>query len=326
MKRALITGITGQDGHYLARILLSKGYEVYGLARRPAPAGEAAGPVRILYGDLRDRASLDKIIREVRPDEVYNLAGQSHVGRSFEAPEETAEVNALGALRLLESIREAGLAARFYQACSSHLFGKSGNAPMNEATPFHPRSPYAVSKAFAYWSAVNYREAYGAYAVNAIMFNHESPRRSESFVTRKITRAAARIKLGLEERLVLGNLDAKRDWGYAGDYMEAAYLMMQQAAPADYVIATGEAHSVREFLEEAFGRLGLRWQDHVDCDSEFLRPAEADAEVGDATRAREALGWKPTVGFKELVNLMVDHDLELARNQASSLESGLKIR
>jgi GDPmannose 4,6-dehydratase len=325
MKRALITGVTGQDGPYLARILLGKGYEVYGLTRREA-SGEVEEEVKILYGDLRDRPSLDRIIREVRPDEVYNLAGQSHVGRSFEAPEETAEVNALGALCLLESIRDAGLASRFYQASSSHLFGRSGNSPMNETTPFHPRSPYAVSKAFAYWSVVNYREAYGMYAVNAIMFNHESPRRSESFVTRKITRSAARIKLGLEERLVLGNLDAKRDWGYAGDYMEAAYLIMQQAEPADFVIATGESHSVREFLEEAFSRLGLRWQEHVDSAAELLRPAEADAEVGDSTRARQLLGWKPKVGFKELVHIMVDHDLELARKELASPQGGSKTR
>jgi GDPmannose 4,6-dehydratase len=325
MKRALITGVTGQDGPYLARILLGKGYEVYGLARREA-AGEAEAGVSLLYGDLRDRGSLDRIVREVRPDEVYNLAGQSHVGRSFEAPEETAEVNAIGALGLLEAIRGAGLAARFYQASSSHLFGRSANLPMNERTPFHPRSPYAVSKAFAYWSVVNYREAYGMYAVNAIMFNHESPRRSESFVTRKITRSAARIKLGLEERLALGNLDAKRDWGYAGDYMEAAYLMMQQAEPADFVIATGESHSVREFLEEAFNRLGLRWQDHVDSAAELLRPAEADAEVGDSTRARQLLGWEPKVGFKELIHIMVDHDLELARKELASPRGGLKTR
>ena len=325
-RRALITGITGQDGSYLAELLLAKGYEVFGLVRRSSSISrnridhltgafaqdEGNQHLHLVYGDMNDDASLNRIIRDVEPTEVYNLAGQSHVRVSFEMPLHTAEVDALGALRLLEAIREARLETKYYQAASSELFGKVETSPQNERTPFHPRSPYAVSKLFAYWTTINYREAYGMYAVNGILFNHESPRRGESFVTRKITLAAARIKLGLQDKLVLGNLDAKRDWGFSGDYMEAAWMMLQQPAPDDYVIATGEAHSVREFLEEAFSYLDLDWQRYVTIDPKYFRPAEVDAVVGDATKARQRLGWTPRVSFKELVRLMVDHDLKLA--------------
>lgn len=326
LRRALITGITGQDGSYLTELLLDKGYEVYGLVRRASgmnrnridhltqgKIGARAPRVHLVYGDMNDASSLNRIMRDVRPCEVYNLASQSHVRVSFEMPEHTADVNAIGTLRLLEAIRESELDVKFYQASSSELFGKTEVSPQNEATPFHPRSPYAISKLFAYWTAINYREAYRMHVTNGILFNHESPRRSETFVTRKITLGAARIKLGLQDRLMLGNLDARRDWGYAKDYMEAAWLMLQQARPDDYVIATGEAHSVREFLDEAFGYLDLDWQRYVDIDPRYFRPAEVDAVVGDASKARQALGWKPRTTFRELVRMMVDADLAAAK-------------
>ncbi len=338
-KRALITGITGQDGSYLAELLLEKGYEVFGLVRRSSslsrsridhltqsaatidvgdPASSQAARVHLLYGDMNDGTSLRRIVREVKPDEVYNLASQSHVRVSFETPEQTVDVNAFGALRLLEAIRETGIQTKLYQASSSEQFGAVESAPHNEATAFHPRSPYAVAKLFAHWITINYREAYGLYAVNGILFNHESPRRSENFVTRKITLAAARIKLGLEDKLTLGNLDARRDWGYARDYMEAVWLMLQQQQPDDYVIATGEAHSVREFLDEAFGYLNLDWRSYVVIDKKYLRPAEADIVVGDATKARRVLGWQPRTTFQELVRMMVDADLRALEQKESS--------
>ena len=334
MKRALITGIAGQDGSYLAEMLLEKGYEVFGLVRRSsnvartridhltqgqaAHAGrDTAARIHLLYGDMNDSASLHRAVRESRPAEVYNLASQSHVRVSFEMPEYTLDINAVGTLRLLDAIRDAGLETRFYQASSSELFGKAETAPQHEQTPFHPRSPYAVSKLCAYWTVVNYREAYGMYAANGILFNHESPRRAENFVTRKITLGAARIKLGLEQKIYLGNLDARRDWGFARDYMEAAWMILQQPRPEDYVVATGELHSVREFLDEAFGYLGLDWREHVETDPRQLRPAEVDAVVGDSSKARRVLGWRPRVEFKELVRMMVDADLELAQGEVS---------
>ncbi len=327
-KRALITGITGQDGSYLAELLLDKDYEVFGLVRRSSsvsrsridhltrpPDTEHGKHLHLLYGDMNDGISLNRIVREVEPDEVYNLAGQSHVRVSFEMPEHTADIDAVGTLRLLEAIREARPGARFYQASSSELFGNTDISPQNEQTPFRPRSPYAVSKLFGYWMTVNYREAYGTYALNGILFNHESPRRGETFVTRKITLGAARIKLGLQQKLTLGNLDARRDWGYARDYMEAAWLMLQQPEPDDYVVATGEAHSVRELLEEAFGYLDLDWQHYVEMDEKYLRPSEVNSVVGDASKARRMLGWKPQTTFQELVRMMVDADLVIAKSE-----------
>ena len=327
MKRALITGITGQDGSYLAELLLEKGYHVVGLVRRSstvtrgridhltdrAEKGGASdrpgGRLELVYGDLNEGISLNRVVRETRPDEVYNLAGQSHVRVSFEVPEHTANIDALGPLRLLEALREESPEARFYQASTSELFGQAGAEPRDESTPFHPRSPYAIAKLFAYWTTVNYREAYGLFTCNGILFNHESERRGETFVTRKITLAAARIKLGLQDTLKLGNLDARRDWGYARDYMEAAWLMLQQPAGDDYVVATGEAHSVRDLLDEAFGHLGLDWRRHVETDPRFLRPAEVDTVVGNPAKARRVLGWQPRTPFRELVRMMVDADL-----------------
>lgn len=331
MKRALITGITGQDGSYLTEILLEKGYEVFGLVRRSstitrrridhlthAAEGAESKPhverIHLLYGDMNDGISLNRIVREVEPDEVYNLAGQSHVRVSFEMPEHTANIDALGSLRLLEALREAKPDARYYQASSSELYGNTEISPQDETTPFHPRSPYAVSKLFAYWMTNNYREAYNMYAVNGILFNHESPRRGESFVTRKITLGAVGIKLGLQDRLVLGNLDARRDWGYARDYMDAAWLMLQQPVPDDYVIATGHSHSVREFLDEAFGYLDLDWQRFVETDARYLRPSEVNAVVGDASKAQRVLGWQPQTTFRALVRMMVDADLALLKS------------
>lgn len=330
MKRALITGITGQDGSYLTELLLAKGYEVFGLVRRSSSisrpridhlshqgsgaVGEEISPLQLVYGDMNDSISLARIIRDVQPDEVYNLAGQSHVRVSFEMPEHTASIDGLGPLRLLEAIRDAKPDAKFYQASTSELFGNSDVSPQNETTPFRPRSPYAVSKLFAYWMTVNYREAYHIYAVNGILFNHESERRGENFVTRKITLGAAKIKLGLQDRLTLGNLDAKRDWGYARDYMEAAWLMLQQEKPDDYVVATGEAHSVREFLDEAFGYLDLDWQRYVETDQRFLRPTEVNSVLGDASKARRILNWQPRTSFQELVRRMVDADLAALKN------------
>jgi GDPmannose 4,6-dehydratase len=321
-KKALITGITGQDGSYLTELLLSKGYDVYGVMRRASTFNteridhiyqdphESGRRMRLLYGDLNDASSLNKILRDVQPDEIYNLGAQSHVRVSYDIPEYTAEVGALGALRLLEAIRETGLReTRFYQASSSELYGKVREIPQSETTPFYPRSPYAVAKLYAYWITVNYRESYGLFACNGILFNHESERRGETFVTRKITRAAAAIKLGLQDKLYLGNLDAKRDWGHARDYCEAMWLMLQQDEPDDYVIATGETHSVREFLDEAFGHLDLDWKRYVEIDPRYFRPAEVDLLIGDSSKARKKLGWEPRITFKELAQKMVDADL-----------------
>jgi GDPmannose 4,6-dehydratase len=321
-KKALITGITGQDGSYLTELLLGKGYEVYGVIRRASTFNteridhiyqdphESGRRLRLLYGDLNDASSLNKILRDVQPDEIYNLGAQSHVRVSFDIPEYTAEVGALGTLRLLEAIRETGLrGTRFYQASSSELFGKVQEVPQRETTPFYPRSPYGVAKLYAYWVTVNYRESYELFACNGVLFNHESERRGETFVTRKITRAAAAIKLGLQNKLYLGNLDAKRDWGHAKDFVEAMWLMLQQDEADDYVIATGETHSVREFLDEAFGRLDLDWKQFVEIDPRYFRPAEVDLLVGDASKARRKLGWEPKITFKELVRTMVDADL-----------------
>lgn len=317
----LITGITGQDGSYLTEFLLQKNYDVYGIIRRSSTFNTAridhiyedphkiGVKLHLLYGDLNDASSINKILRTVRPDEIYNLGAQSQVRTSFEIPEYTAEVGGLGTLRLLEAVRESGITPRFYQASSSELFGKARKIPQRETTPFYPRSPYAVAKLFAYWTTVNYRESYGIFACNGILFNHESPRRGETFVSRKITRAAARIKLGLQDKLFLGNLDAKRDWGYAKEYVEAMWLMLQQDKPDDYVIATGEAHSVREFLDEAFSYLGLGWQAHVEIDPKYFRPAEVDILQGDGSKARRLLKWTPQVNFRNLVRLMVDADL-----------------
>ncbi|HTQ04323.1 MAG TPA: GDP-mannose 4,6-dehydratase [Polyangiaceae bacterium] len=323
MPNALITGITGQDGSYLAEFLLGKGYNVHGLVRRSStfntwridhlPRGDNFS---LHYGDLNDVSSLLETIRKVRPDEVYNLAAQSHVRVSFDMPEYTAECTGLGCLRLLEVLRAEGLTkTRFYQASSSELYGKVHEVPQSEKTPFHPRSPYAAAKAFAFYTTLNYREAYGMHAVNGILFNHESPRRGESFVTRKITRAATRIKLGLQSSLSLGNLDAKRDWGYAKDYVEAMWHMLQTSKPDDYVIATGETHSVREFLDETFAHLGLDWKQFVKHDERHLRPSEVDLLIGDPTRAKKELGWQPRTTFRELVRLMVDADLALAERE-----------
>jgi len=329
-KRALITGITGQDGSFLAEFLLEKGYEVYGIIRRSSsfntqridhvyqdPHKPNTG-LFLLFGDLNDSSSLNTILRQVTPDEIYNLGAQSHVRVSFDIPEYTADVTAIGAIRILEAIRETGIRPKFYQASSSEMFGKAP-APQSEETPFHPRSPYACAKVFAYHTTVNYREAYGLFATNGILFNHESERRGETFVTRKITRAATRIKLGLQEKLYLGNLDAMRDWGYARDYVEAMWLMMQADQADDYVIATGETHSVREFVEQAFGYLDLDWQKYVEIDTWYYRPTEVDVLRGDASKAFRQLGWQPKVSFKELVTLMVDHDMKLALSEKNSI-------
>jgi GDPmannose 4,6-dehydratase len=319
-KRALITGVTGQDGSYLAELLLKKGYEVYGIVRRSSSFNTARiddiyqdphDPdyrLRLIYGDLNDASSLNRILRTVKPDEIYNLGAQSHVRVSFDVPEYTAEVTGIGTVRLLEAIRESGINPRFYQASSSELFGSSP-APQSEVTPFHPRSPYGVAKLYSFWITVNYRESYDMFACNGILFNHESPRRGETFVSRKITRAAARIKLGLQDKLFLGNLEAKRDWGYAGDYVEAMWLMLQQDRADDFVIATGECHTVRDFLNEAFGYLDIDWNKHVEIDPRYFRPAEVDELRGDMTKARQLLKWQPKVTFKELVRMMVDADL-----------------
>ncbi len=329
-KRALITGITGQDGSYLTELLLGKGYDVYGIIRRASTFNTEridhlyqdphiqGTRLHLVYGDLNDASSLNKILRDVQPEEIYNLGAQSHVRVSFDIPEYTAEVGALGTLRILEAIRETGLQkTRFYQASSSELYGKVQEVPQRESTPFYPRSPYAAAKLYAYWITVNYRESYNLFACNGILFNHESPRRGETFVTRKITRAAAAIKLGLQSKLYLGNLDAKRDWGFAGDYVEAMWMMLQQEQPEDFVIATGETHSVREFLDEAFGYLDLDWHDHVEIDPRYFRPAEVDLLIGDSSRAQERLGWRPRVSFPELVRMMIDSDLEAARRSAT---------
>jgi GDPmannose 4,6-dehydratase len=321
-KIALVTGVTGQDGSYLAELLLAKGYDVYGIVRRSSTFNtERVDHIyqdphaseyrfRLVYGDLNDASSLNRLLRTVRPDEIYNLGAQSHVRVSFDVPEYTAEVAAVGTLRLLEAIRESGISPRFYQASSSEMFGKVRERPQRETTPFYPRSPYACAKVYAYWITVNYRESYGLHASNGILFNHESPRRGETFVTRKVTRAAARIKHGLQDKLFLGNLDARRDWGFAGDYVDAMWRMLQQDAPDDYVIATGEAHTVRELLDEAFKHVGIDWHKHVEIDPRYYRPAEVDELRGDMSKAREKLGWEPKVKFAQLVEMMVRADLE----------------
>jgi GDPmannose 4,6-dehydratase len=326
MKKALITGITGQDGSYLAEQLVGKGYEVHGIVRRSSSFNtdrldhlyrdphERGVQMSLHYGDLTESSRLVKLVYEIQPDEIYHLGAQSHVRVSFDTPEYTADVTGMGTVRLLEAIRETGLDTRFYQASSSEMFG-AAPPPQAESTPFHPRSPYAVAKVMAHWITINYRESYGIFASTGILFNHESPRRGETFVTRKITRALARIEAGLQDKLYLGNLDAQRDWGYAPDYTDAMWRMLQADEPDDFVIATGEMHSVREFLDEAAAHLGIDWQDVVEFDKRYLRPAEVDALQGDASKAREKLGWEPKVGFKELVRIMVDADREALADQ-----------
>ncbi len=337
-KVALITGITGQDGSYLCELLLEKGYEVHGVMRRSSvfttqriehlyqDRHETGVRLRLHYGDLLDAIGLRRILTTTRPTEIYNLGAQSHVRTSFDQPIYTAEAIAMGTLNLLEAVRDyrdaCGENVRFYQASSSEMYGKVCEVPQNEHTPFYPRSPYACAKIHAYWQVVNYREAYGLYACNGILFNHESPRRGETFVTRKITRAATRIKLGMQDHLYLGNLDAKRDWGYAGDYVVPMWLMLQQTDPDDYVIATGETHSVRQLLDVAFGTLDLDWKQYVRIDKSYLRPTEVDILLGDATKARDILGWRPTVSFTELISMMLDADMELARREKTLLDAG----
>jgi GDPmannose 4,6-dehydratase len=311
--KALITGITGQDGSYLAELLLSKGYEVYGLVRRNSTSNtgriDHLPQLKLVYGDLQDSHALSRIIREIKPDEVYNLAAQSHVRVSFDIPEYTSDATGIGALRLLEAVRQEHPKAKFYQAGSSEMYGKVLQVPQNEATPFNPRSPYACAKVFAHHTIRLYRDAYKMFACNGILFNHESPRRGDNFVTKKITKAVARIKLGKQKDLVLGNLDAKRDWGYAPEYVEAMWRMLQQSTPDDYVIATGETHSVQEFVEEAFAAVGLNWKDHVKLDAQLLRPAEVDLLIGDFSKAKQKLGWQPKTNFKQLVKIMIEADL-----------------
>jgi len=326
MKKALITGITGQDGSYLTEFLRKKDYEVFGIIRRSSTFNtdridhiykdphEKDVHLKLVYGDLNDASSLNHIVKTIQPDEIYNLGAQSHVKVSFEVPEYTGEVVALGTTRLLEAIRDSGIKTKFYQASSSEMYGNSV-ASQNEKTPFCPRSPYAIAKVYAYWMTVNYREAYKMFACNGILFNHESPRRGETFVTRKITVALARIKQGIQKKLYLGNLDAKRDWGFAADYVEAMWLMLQQEKPDDFVIATGKAHSVREFLEEAFGYVQLDWKKYVEIDKRYFRPTEVDCLIGDSSKARKKLGWKPKVDFEKLVRMMVDSDMAFVRKQ-----------
>ena len=340
MKRALVTGITGQDGSFLAEFLLAKGYSVHGIIRRASTFNTdridhiyedphaSQTNLYLHYGDVSDGTGLRQILERTHPDEIYNLAAQSHVRVSFEQPEYTADVVALGTLRLLEVFRDyvkhSGRSVRFYQAGSSEMFG-AAPPPQNEATPFHPRSPYAASKVAAHWYAVNYREAYGLFICNGILFNHESQRRGETFVTRKITRALARIKLGLQHKLYLGNLDSRRDWGYAGDYVEAMWLMLQHPQPDDYVVATGESHSVRDFLDCASAHCGLDWREYVETDSRYFRPSEVDFLCGDAAKARRELGWKPRIAFGELVRLMVAHDLDLAGRERTLQAAGHQV-
>lgn len=321
MKKALITGVTGQDGSYLAELLLEKGYEVHGIIRRSSSFNTGridhlyadphvdSGALKIHYGDLSDASALSKLLEKVGPDEIYNLGAQSHVRVSFDVPEYTTDIVATGAVRLLESIREVGLKPKYYQASSSEMFGKVQEIPQSETTPFYPRSPYGCAKVYAYWITVNYRESYGLHASNGILFNHESPRRGETFVTRKITRAIRRIMDGEQSKLYLGNLDAKRDWGYAKDFVEGMWLMLQQEKPDDYVLATNSTHSVREFLDVAFTHVGLNWHDYVEIDPRYFRPAEVDLLIGDYSKAQRQLGWAPKVGFEDLVRIMVDADL-----------------
>jgi len=321
-KRALVTGITGQDGAYLAELLLSKGYEVWGIIRRSSsfntgridhlyqPPQDQESHLHLVFGDLTDASSINQILMKVQPNEIYNLGAQSHVKVSFDVPEYTCDTVAMGALRLLEGIRQLGIDTRYYQASSSEMFGVAQEDPQTEKTPFHPRSPYAVGKVFAYWMTINYRESYGFHASNGILFNHESPKRGETFVTRKISRAVARIKNGLQDKLYLGNLNAKRDWGYAGDYVEAMWRMLQQDQPDDYVVATGETHSVREFVEAAFSYVDLDWKDYVEIDPRYFRPAEVEYLRGDPSKAKRQLSWEPQVTFYDLVQMMVDADLQ----------------
>ena len=323
MKKALITGITGQDGSYLADLLVAKGYEVHGIIRRASTFNTAridhlyqdphVNGVRLFlhYGDLSDSVSLTKLLYELQPDEVYNLGAQSHVRVSFDIPEYTADVTGVGTIRILEAIRESGVKPRFYQASSSEMYGKVQEVPQTETTPFWPRSPYGCAKMFGYWATVNYRESYGLFASNGILFNHESPRRGETFVTRKISRAVAAIKLGLQKDLYLGNMDAKRDWGYAPEYVEGMWRMLQADQPDDYVLATNETHTVKEFVQEAFGHVGLEWEKYVKYDARYERPAEVDLLIGDPAKAKRQLGWEPKVRFKELVHIMVDADVEM---------------
>ena len=327
MKRALITGITGQDGSYLAELLLQKGYEVHGIIRRASSINSSridhlyqdrhkrGVKLFLHYGDLSDSVSLVKMLYDLKFNEVYHLGAQSHVRVSYDIPEYTADITGVGTIRILEAIRETDSNPRFYQASSSEMFGKVAEIPQRETTPFHPRSPYAVAKVFSYWATVNYREGYNMFACNGILFNHESPRRGETFVTRKITRAIAHIKLGLQEKLYLGNLDAKRDWGYAPEFVEAMWMILQQDQPDDYVIATGETHSVKEFCEEAFAHAGLDWSKYVEIDKRYYRPAEVDLLIGDASKAKRVLGWEPKTRFKDLVKLMVDADLKTLEDQ-----------
>ncbi len=326
MKKALITGVTGQDGSYLAELLLGKGYHVWGVLRRSSSFHTGRidhlyedlherPQFRLVYGDLTDGGNLSTIVNDIKPDEVYNLGAQSHVRVSFDMPVYTVDTDALGTLRLLEAIRSCDKPARFYQASSSEMYGKVAEKPQSEKTPFHPRSPYGCAKVYSFWQTLNYREAYGLFACNGILFNHESPRRGETFVTRKITRAATRIKLGLQKKLYLGNLDAKRDWGFAGDYVEAMWLMLQQDKPDDYVVATGETYSVREFTQEVFGCLDLDWQEYVEIDPRYFRPSEVDYLEGDASKARNILEWKPKVSFKELARMMTDADMKIAERE-----------
>ncbi len=325
-KKALITGITGQDGSYLAELLLAKDYEVHGIIRRASTFNTGrldaiyddphAGRNRLFlhYGDLSDASALARLLGKIAPEEIYNLAAQSHVRVSFDSPEYTADITATGTVRLLEAIREAGIRPRFYQASSSEMYGKVQEVPQKETTPFYPRSPYGCAKLFSYWITVNYRESYGLHASNGILFNHESPRRGETFVTRKITRAVAQILAGLQDKLYLGNLEAKRDWGFAKEYVEAMWLMLQQDQPDDYVIATNETHSIREFLDAAFGHVGLDWTKHVEIDPRYYRPTEVDLLIGDFGKARRQLGWEPKTKFTELVRLMVDADVKLLKD------------
>ena len=326
MKKALVTGITGQDGSYLVELLLKKDYEVWGILRRSSSFHTSRidhlyrdpheqPKLRLVYGDLTDGGNLSTIVNDIKPDEVYNLGAQSHVRVSFDTPIYTVNTDGLGTLRLLEAIRRMEKPAKFYQASSSEMYGKAVETPQTEKTPFYPRSPYGCAKVYSFWQTVNYREAYGMFACNGILFNHESPRRGETFVTRKITRAATRIKLGLQDKLYLGNLDAKRDWGFAGDYVETMWLMLQQEKSDDYVVATGETHSVREFLDEVFGHLDLDWQKFVEIDPRYLRPSEVDCLLGDASKAKKVLGWEPKVTFQELARMMTDADMGIAKRE-----------
>jgi len=326
MKKALVTGITGQDGSYLVELLLKKDYEVLGIIRRSSSFHTGRidhlykdpheqPRLRLAYGDLTDGGNLSRIMNSVKPDEVYNLGAQSHVRVSFDMPVYTVDTDALGTLRLLEAIRGSDKPVKFYQASSSEMYGTAVETPQTETTPFYPRSPYGCAKVYSFWQTVNYREAYGLFACNGILFNHESPRRGETFVTRKITRAATRIKCGLQEKVYLGNLDAKRDWGFAGDYVEAMWLMLQQKEPDDYVIATGESHSVQEFVEEVFSYLDLDWQEHVEIDQRYFRPSEVDHLEGNPSKAKKILGWEPKVTFKELARMMTDADMRMAERE-----------